>query len=114
MKSRNDLGRRGEQAAANYLSNQGWKIIGHNLHLGKKEIDLIAIKNGRITLFEIKTRSSLDTNHPISTRQRATLRQAHQEYCELKNLNPDNVDYNLIIINYFKGQANLEYFSNFL
>ncbi len=114
MKSFDYLGRHGEQAATNYLSKQGWKIIDHNFRLGNKEIDLIASKNNLLTLFEIKTRSEPETNYPISPKQCKILKQAHLEYCELNNLNPAAVAYHLILINYYNGRADLEYYPNFL
>jgi len=114
MKARTNLGHRGEQAAVNFLLAHGWIIINRNVRLGKKEIDIIASKNKHIALFEIKTRIEAETNNPISNVQRDTLRLAHLEYCDQNNINPETVAYNLIIINYFKGQANLEYYSDFL
>ncbi len=114
MKSLDSLGQRGERAAINYLSKQGWRIVDHNFRLGSKEIDLIASKNKVIALFEIKTRSELTSNYPIGSKQQKTLKQAHLEYCELNCLNPSAVAYHLLLINYYNGRADLEYYPNFL
>lgn len=52
-----ETGKLGEQAAANFLENKGWKIAARNYRAGKGEIDLIAWKNERVLVFvEVKTR----------------------------------------------------------
>lgn len=49
-------GTSGESLAALYVTKLGWKIIGRNVRLGHKEIDLIA-QDGPVTVFiEVKTR----------------------------------------------------------
>lgn len=56
MASHNDLGKWGEQMAREYLIAQGYAIAEENRHLGHKEVDLIAIKDGIIAFVEVKTR----------------------------------------------------------
>lgn len=49
-------GSSGESLAALYVTKLGWKIVGQNVRIGHKEIDLIA-KDGAVTVFiEVKTR----------------------------------------------------------
>ncbi|MBN1448555.1 MAG: YraN family protein [Bacteroidetes bacterium] len=56
---RQELARRGEQAAAELLQHEGWCILERNFHYGKAgEIDIIA-RDGEYTVFvEVKTRSN--------------------------------------------------------
>lgn len=108
------IGRRGETAAANYLQTQGWTIKAHNYRLGHLEIDLIAEKNGQISLFEIKTRSRIDTDSLISVQQKRNLRQAHLEFCEENKLTPASVAYGLITVSYRENEATLICYPNFL
>ena len=50
------LGAEGERLAKIYIERLGWKVVGQNVHVGHKEIDLIA-RDGRTTVFiEVKTR----------------------------------------------------------
>lgn len=114
MLSKKIIGNRGETAAANYLQNQGWQIMTRNHRLGSKEIDLIANKNNRISLFEIKTRRKNSACQLISEKQKAILRQAHLIFCEQNKLDAQLVDYGLIIINYDQETADLNYYLNFL
>lgn len=53
------LGRKGEQAAAAYLTSQGFRIIDTNVHLAAGEADLIALDPDQQTyvIVEVKTRA---------------------------------------------------------
>lgn len=51
-----DLGREGEKFAAEYLRLAGYKIQHTNWYYGKKELDIVAIKDGVLIVFEVKTR----------------------------------------------------------
>jgi len=50
----NLVGKFGEQAAADYLRRQNYKILSQNYRTRFGEIDLIARKNGEIYFVEIK------------------------------------------------------------
>jgi putative endonuclease len=57
----------GEKEAANYLSGQGYEIIGRNVRTPHGEIDLVA-QLGDITCFvEVRTLSSNRFAHPEET-----------------------------------------------
>lgn len=58
MKSQKLTGRRGEAAAAEYLKQKGWRIIGMNYSCRFGEIDVIA-ENRRYLIFaEVKMRKN--------------------------------------------------------
>ncbi len=58
------LGRKGEDIAAEYLSENGYEIIEKNYHFGHGEIDIIAKKNRVIVFAEVKTRKSAGFGTP--------------------------------------------------
>lgn len=58
MADHNDLGKRGESAAADYLIQKGYQIIERNWMYEKYEIDIIAQDSESIIFVEVKTRSS--------------------------------------------------------
>jgi putative endonuclease len=62
---RGDLGRRGEAAAARYLTELGWTIIDRNWRCGEGELDIVAYDGARHIVCEVKTRSNLDYGAPI-------------------------------------------------
>lgn len=53
------LGRRGENAAALYLTRQGYRILERNYRLRSAEIDIIAETGNLLLFIEVKTRTSL-------------------------------------------------------
>ncbi len=60
-----DTGQLGEDAAAAYLMEKGYRIVARNYRAGRGEIDLIAWANEQLLVFfEIKTRSSEDFGGP--------------------------------------------------
>jgi len=50
-------GREGEEAAVRYLQDKGFEILDRNWHGGHKELDIIAIHDGKLVVAEVKTRS---------------------------------------------------------
>lgn len=53
-----NLGKRGEEIAANYLENKGFKILERNFRCRTGEIDIVAAL-GRVLVFvEVKTRNN--------------------------------------------------------
>lgn len=56
-KKRDALGDRGENMAAKYLRNQGYKILERNFRCDMGEIDIVA-RDGKVLVFvEVKTRA---------------------------------------------------------
>lgn len=61
MAEHNDLGREGEDFAADYLAREkGFGIVARNWRYRQKEIDIIARDGGTLVFVEVKTRSSND------------------------------------------------------
>ncbi len=65
MAGHNELGAKGEQLAVNYLKEAGYTILCRNYRYRKAEIDIIASKEGILSIVEVKTRSS-DYIRPIA------------------------------------------------
>ena len=57
MARHNDLGKWGEQLAADLLVTKGYAIAERNWRAGNMEIDIVAMKGARIVFVEVKTRS---------------------------------------------------------
>lgn len=78
------LGKIGEDLAADYYKNLGFKIVGRNYFFphGKQtgELDLICIKDRQIVFVEVKTRSSMAFGSPFEavdrTKQRHIIKTA--------------------------------------
>jgi putative endonuclease len=64
MTDKIEIGRLGENLAANYMAARGWEIVKRNFRYGKAEIDLIVKKDDWLLFIEVKTRSSSDYGEP--------------------------------------------------
>ena len=59
MSEHNDIGREGEDVAASYLMQKGYRIVARNWRYGPKEIDIVARDGETMVFVEVKTRSTL-------------------------------------------------------
>jgi putative endonuclease len=50
------LGKQGEAYAQEYVMANGYKILHTNWRYGKKELDIVTLKDETIVVFEVKTR----------------------------------------------------------
>lgn len=64
MAEHNEFGKAGEDMAAAYLSDNGYNILARNWRSGRKELDIVAEKDGVLVVAEIKTRRSLRFGRP--------------------------------------------------
>jgi putative endonuclease len=60
MADHNDLGKRGEDLAAELLEAKGYHILDRNYRFERAEVDLVALRldPGEVVFVEVKTRSS--------------------------------------------------------
>lgn len=58
MATHNELGKKGEQLAIDYLLKKGYTILERNYRYLKAEVDIIAQKETLLAVVEVKTRSS--------------------------------------------------------
>ena len=58
MAQHNELGKKGEQLAIDYLLENGYVIVEKNYRFQKAEIDIIAQKESVLAVVEVKTRST--------------------------------------------------------
>lgn len=65
--SKREIGRKGEDYACLYLSEQGFSILERNVHCRFSEIDLIAIKEDVLFFIEVKYRKNLVYGHPLES-----------------------------------------------
>ena len=58
MSDKIEIGRQGENLAAEFLKKKGWEIVNRNYRHGKAEIDLIVRRDDWTIFVEVKTRSA--------------------------------------------------------
>jgi len=64
MAEHNELGKKGEDIAAEYLQSKGFQILDRNWHNGHEEIDIVAKDGEMLVVVEVKTRFSDDYGDP--------------------------------------------------
>ena len=64
MAQHNELGKKGEQLAVDFLIKNNYKIIARNYRFEKAEVDIIAQKKETLAIVEVKTRSTTDFGNP--------------------------------------------------
>jgi putative endonuclease len=77
MHPKDELGRAGEQVAAEYLERAGLRILDRNWRSADGEIDIVAAERRVLVVCEVKTRSDTRFGTPleaISRHKRARLR----------------------------------------
>ena len=64
MAEHNELGKKGEKIAINFLVDNGYTILEKNYRYLKAEVDIIAKKNKVLAVVEVKTRSTDHFGNP--------------------------------------------------
>ena len=111
MAQHNELGKHGEQAAAELLEKKGYQILERNWRYQKAEVDIIAQKGPVLAAIEVKTRSSTDLGNPqdfISSKKIKLLVSAIDEYVLSKELDVE-VRFDIIAIVNEAGNLSLEH-----
>lgn len=65
MTHKDELGRRGEQLAAEHLRGLGWMILERNWRCRHGEIDIVALDGSELVVVEVKTRRSIAFGDPL-------------------------------------------------
>ncbi|AWG20983.1 endonuclease [Flavobacterium faecale] len=89
MAAHNELGRLGEEMAADFLKENGYVILDTNWRFQKAEIDIVCTQNNLLVVVEVKTRTSVEIGLPIDAVNNKKIRlltRAIDEYVCAKNL----------------------------
>lgn len=86
------IGDKGEQIAAQFLIDKGYKLLEKNWRYKHGEIDLIVENNNTIIFVEVKTRSTSYFGNPeiaVTPKKQKTIANTAQAYLDLNNLNKE-------------------------
>lgn len=64
MAEHNDKGRWGEQKAAEYLEQNGYRIMWRDWRDGHRDLDIVAVDADQLVIVEVKTRRNADLMEP--------------------------------------------------
>lgn len=76
------LGRKGEELAVRFLEQAGYRVLARNWRAGRREVDIVALRQGTVAFVEVKTRRP-GPERPIESlgpRQRRALRRAAEAW----------------------------------
>ena len=101
---RKELGRIGENMAADMLRSKGYQILRRNYRCRSGEIDIIAQRFGEVCFVEVKTRQSFNYGRPcqaVTDEKKRHIRKAAHEYLDemkSKGYVPRCIDFQIIEI----------------
>ena len=106
-----ELGRRGEEAALEYLLSAGLVLREKNFRVGHKEIDLIMESDKYFHIIEVRTRSYDEIMLPHNTVQQKKQRliiSAARYYVKRYGVSKD-ISFDIVSILWKRGICELEY-----
>ena len=111
MASHNELGKDGEQMAADWLTTNGYTILHRNWRHKYYEIDIIATKGKLLHFVEVKARSSTKLGYPEDSVTKKKFKSLQRAADEFLFLNPGHkwIQFSILSITLFKDKAP-EYF----
>jgi putative endonuclease len=89
MAEHNETGTKGEEMAADYLTNKGYEILEKNWRFKNLEADIIAIIAKTLVVAEVKTRKSNYFGEPetfVNKQKQSNLIKTAHEYIQRNNL----------------------------
>ena len=63
--ARQAFGELGERVAARWLARRGWRIVQHRFRSGRRDIDLVAERDGLVAFVEVKARRTDGFGGPV-------------------------------------------------
>lgn len=114
MAKHNELGKKGEQLAVDFLVKNNYEIIERNYRFDKAEVDIIARKDSILAIVEVKTRSTVDFGNPqdfVKPKQIQRLVKAVDEYVTVNDLDVE-VRFDIIAIVKDGKKFNIEHLEN--
>lgn len=110
------LGQFGEDLAADYLRQQGYRILERNFRNKLGEIDIIAKEGDTICFVEVRTKTSLEQGHPlesISERKKKQMIRMASSYLKDKKLFDSEVRFDVVaVLPENKGEDRIELIKN--
>ncbi|MEO6836158.1 MAG: YraN family protein [Candidatus Tumulicola sp.] len=85
-RSTGEKGRAGEDRAAAFLAERGYRIVARNVRVPGGEIDAVCLDGSTLVIVEVKRRDSTGFGSALSAvgaRKRATLRRIAADYAQI-------------------------------
>ena len=113
MGAKDVLGRRGEDLAAEYLTEQGLVVLDRNWRCPDGEIDIVARDGAALVFVEVKTRRDLTFGPPeeaVIVGKRRRLRRLALQWLAQSTVRPDEIRFDVVsVLRPRKGPAMVEH-----
>ncbi|MFN7017234.1 MAG: YraN family protein [Fimbriimonadales bacterium] len=113
---RTQLGRRGEERAAQYLQAQGYAILARNWRKREGELDIVALEGETLAFVEVKTRRTHTFGageESIDLRKQAQLARLAQRFIdEHPNLDFRECRFDVVVIDMTTRPVQLRHYRN--
>lgn len=89
MAAHNDLGKWGEEKAAEYLEREGYRVMERDWKVGHRDIDIVALDDCTLVIVEVKTRSNtffMEPEQAVDWKKRRSLTIAANAYAKMHHL----------------------------
>jgi putative endonuclease len=104
---RKNLGRRGEEIAAHWLTKQGYKIIEKNFSCRFGELDLVARHRAELVFVEVRCRQGEDYGWPeetVNLKKQKKLRKLAAFYLQRNKLNEHFCRFDVVAITFRESE----------
>ena len=111
MAQHNELGKKGEDLAVDFLIKNKYEILKRNYRFEKAEVDIIAQKDNTLVAVEVKTRTTRDFGNPeefLKPKQIQNLVKAVDEYVTENNIDLE-IRFDVIAIILDKNNMEIEH-----
>ena len=105
------LGKEGELFAQDYVKGKGYKVLHTNWRFGKKELDIVTVKDNMLVVFEVKTRFDKYWEEPkdaVNIRKQRNIVEAADAYIQQYDLSYE-VQFDVISLVYNGKTFDLEH-----
>jgi putative endonuclease len=101
MRAKDAVGRHGEDVAARYVQDAGWRVLDRNWRGADGELDIVALDGGALVTVEVKTRSGVGFGHPaeaVTPRKVARLRRLTAQWVAAHDVRPGSIRIDVIAV----------------
>lgn len=108
MAAHNEVGKKGEELAQKFLSENGYQILCTNWHYGKGEIDIVAKKDETMIFVEVKTRENNAFGEPetfVTKKKQKQIIKTADAFIQMKNI---DLESRFDVISVILGKNNFE------
>ena len=109
------IGKRAEDLAADYLINNGYRIIQRNFSNKIGEIDLVGTEGGQLVFIEVKARKNNLFGFPqdsVNKRKQAKLRRVAESYLQQFGMPREGCRFDVVSMLYKNQTVSIELIKN--